>query len=165
VTDVTGVSGCPVEQPAVEHDAAADAGRDHHPDEVTLALRRADPPFAQGKRFGIVVDVDVEAAQCAQPLPERERAPRRDVQGRDELTAGRHRSAAANAHHVGALALRHRQGIDQRHQRGPQLLAVSGRRRGCLDARGERSSGVDQPHRQLGAANVDREGGPHGRTT
>ena len=58
VADVAGVAVGAVEQAAVEHDAAADAGGHDHGDEVALAHRRAPPPLAQGQRLGVVVDVD-----------------------------------------------------------------------------------------------------------
>ena len=74
VTDVAGVAGRTVEQLAVEHDAAADAGRHDHRQEVGVALRRAEPPLGEGQRLGVEVAVHVDSRSPRQPLAQRERA-------------------------------------------------------------------------------------------
>ena len=56
VTDVARVAERPVEQTAVEHDPAADAGRHHHREVVPTALRRPEPAFCRAQRLRVVVD-------------------------------------------------------------------------------------------------------------
>ena len=53
--DVSGVAQTTAQEPSVEDDAAADAGRHDHGDEVALPRRGADPALGQGQRFRIVV--------------------------------------------------------------------------------------------------------------
>ena len=55
MTDVPGVAEPALEQSAVEHDAAADAGRDDHGDVVVAPGRRTDPSLAERQRLGVVV--------------------------------------------------------------------------------------------------------------
>ena len=45
-----------VVQPAVEDDAASDAGADRNADGVPRAARRADPPLAEHRAVGVVVE-------------------------------------------------------------------------------------------------------------
>ena len=73
VADVAGVAVGAVEQAAVEHDAAADAGRHDHPDVVARARRRADPTLAERERLGVVVDERRQAGVRGEPRPQRER--------------------------------------------------------------------------------------------
>ena len=58
-----------VEQAAVEHDAAADAGRDDHAEVVVAAARRADPTFAERERLGVVVDEHRQAGVLGERAP------------------------------------------------------------------------------------------------
>ena len=66
VADVAGVAVGAVEQPAVEHDAAAHAGGHDHGDEVAHAPGRAAPALAEGERLGVVVDA-APAGRSAPP--------------------------------------------------------------------------------------------------
>ena len=75
VTDVARVAGGAVEQPAVEHDAAADAGRHDHPDVVVArraprrpSLRRARAPWRRCRR--------TPAARCSSARRARNGNPR-----------------------------------------------------------------------------------------
>ena len=64
VADVAGVAVGAVEQPAVEHDAAADAGRHDHGEEVRHARGGAAPALAERQRLGVVVDVHRQAGSA-----------------------------------------------------------------------------------------------------
>ncbi len=165
MTDVSGVPGRTVEQPTVQHDAAADAGRHDHGDEVACSLRRADPSLSQRQCFRVVVDVNVESGVGGEPRAQGKRPPRRDVQRRDQLATGRHRTPAADAHDLGVSTIPTRQRVDHSGQRRPQHLPVRSHRRGRLDPARDRAVFVHEARCDLGAADVDREGGPHGRTT
>jgi hypothetical protein len=165
VTDVAGVPRRAVEEPPVEHDAAPDAGGHHHGDEIALASRSPDPSFAERQRFRIVVDVHVEAGVLRELGPQRERTPRRDVQRRDELASRRHRAPATHPDDLSARTRGARQRVEQIRHRRPQRVGVRCRRRGGLDPSRDRAVLVNETRSDLGAADVDREGGPHGRTT
>jgi hypothetical protein len=158
VPDVSRVAVGAVEQPAVEHDATAHAGRHDHGDEVARARGRALPTLADGQRLGVVVDERGQTGARLQPGAQREAAPGPDVERRDRLPAQRHRPATTHAaDHHGAARGRSPDGLDQRDQRVEDHLGVGGRR----SRRGRRPQQLavrgDEGGRELGAADVDRE--------
>ena len=165
VADVARVAEPPLEQPAVEHDAAAHAGRHHHGDVVGAAGGGADPTLTQGERLGVVVDEGRQPGQLGQAGAQGEGPPRGDVQRRHLLTAGAHRPAAPRAADDDGGPPRRTAGGDALHQlrpgrpRGPRrhsrppCPAASGSGRIARSTRDP--SPVDQPGRHLGAADVD----------
>ena len=56
-------------------------------DVVAHAARRADPTFAERERLGVVVDPHGQPGVRGEPRPQREAAPRGDVERRDVLAA------------------------------------------------------------------------------
>ena len=92
VADVAGVGRRAVEQLAVEHDAAADRRRHGDHAVVVVTLGRAHPALGQRQRLAVEVAVHPLGRQLAQPLAERELAPRREVDGRHRLAVGRDRA-------------------------------------------------------------------------
>ena len=100
VPDVTGVAQTTAEQPSVENDAAADAGRHDHGDEVALPGRGTPPALGQRQRFRIVVHEGRYAGELLQPRPQGKLSPPTDVERRDGLPSRTHRSPATDtAHH------------------------------------------------------------------
>ena len=79
VADVTGVAGRPVEQLAVDHEAATDAGRHGHGAEARHVAGGAEPPLRQRQRLGIEISVHRKTGQVAKVLAQGKRPPRRDV--------------------------------------------------------------------------------------
>ena len=97
VADVAGVGRRAVEQLAVEHDAAADAGRDRQHAVVVVALGRALPALGQGQRLAVEVAVDAGAGELLEPGAQRELPPGRDVDRRHRLAVAGDRSGRADA--------------------------------------------------------------------
>ena len=99
VADVAGVAGGAVEQPAVEHDPAADPGRHHHGEEVRARRRRRRPSPRRGRapwrRCRRTVGSPVSAGQPRAGAGSRRTCG--DVERRHRLAAGRHRPAAPHA--------------------------------------------------------------------
>jgi hypothetical protein len=149
----------------VEHDPATDARGHDHRDEVALALGGADPSFAQGQRLGVVVDVDRQVGQRDEPIPERERPPARDVERRHHLPVQRHRPTAPDTDDLRRPPLGLRQQVEKMNHGRPDGLGIGVLRRRELRPDEDHAALVDHRGRHLRAANVDREGGPHGRTT
>ena len=165
VADVAGVAVGAVEQPAVEHDAAADAGRHDHGEEVAhaRARRRASPrrgraPWRRCRRG--------RAARARSASRGRSGKPRQAgmLSGDTASPPRRHRPAAPDA--AGDLVAR--ADLVDRLERGrrtpPRASPSVGRGR---DARGRagRPSAVDDAGRQLRAADVDGEHTVHGAGT
>jgi hypothetical protein len=67
VADMARVAVGAVEQPAVEHDAATDAGRHDHAEVVVAPGRGADPAFAERERLRVVVDEGRQPDQLGEP--------------------------------------------------------------------------------------------------
>ena len=80
VADVTRIARRAVEQPPVQHDAAADTHRDDHRHVVRAAACGAEPALAQGERLGVVVDVGRQSVPLLQPGGQRELALLLDVE-------------------------------------------------------------------------------------
>ena len=98
VADVAGVAVGAVEQPAVEHDAAADAGA-ARPWRGSPSSPRAAPhqPSPRASALASLSTTTGRPGQLRQPRSQREVPPAGDVQRRDEPAAGGHRAAAADA--------------------------------------------------------------------
>ena len=148
----------PSQQAAVEDDAATHAGAHHH---GHVARRRpcAAPhqPSPRASALASLSTNDGQPGELRQPGPQREVPPAGDVEGRDRLTAGRHRAAAPHADGDRAIPGRRRVGQHRPHQRlqpRPRIGTDGGSR---LAARSTPPSSVDQPGRQLRPADVDRE--------
>ena len=160
MADVARIPLGAVEEPTSEHDAAAHPGGDDHADEVLLPRRGAHPALAEGERLGVVVNEDGETGRLLQPAPEREMAPRRDVERRDLLAAPGHGAAAPGpADHGG----RREERLDQAEQGGEQHLGVGGGGGRRLVPVKEDTVPADDAGRQLGAADVDRQSRVHRR--
>ena len=162
VTDVARVAVGTVEQPAVEHDAAADAGRHDHRDVVALTGGGAEPAFSEGQRLRVVVDPGRQTGVHAEPVAQRELAPRGDVDRRHEGAAVAHRSARTDTASVGARAQLGRERVEHRRQRREQNFGIA--RLGCRrpGAGDDPTVAVDDRRGQLGAADVDGDHGVHG---
>ena len=159
VPDVAGVATGAVEQPAVEHDPAADPGRHDHRQVVGLPLRRSAPSLAERQRLGVVVDEGRQPARSLDHRPQREPAPAGDVERRHLLATGPHRPATPDP-------------------AGDQAVVVTGVAHGLLDHLGQprpRIVGdggapttgddlarlVDDPDDELRAPDVDRQPPAH----
>ena len=93
-----------VEQPAVEHDAAADAGRHDHADVVAHAARRAEPAFAERERLGVVVDEHRQARVRSASRARNGKSRHAGMLSGDTCSPPRvHRSAAADADRDGVV--------------------------------------------------------------
>lgn len=109
VTDVARVATRTIEQFAVQNDAAADAGRHDHREEIVVAASGALPPFAESERLRIAVTEDGQAREVPQPLCERKVPPTRNVEWRDEFGIGRAWSGGTDSNrerHRSVLAAR-----------------------------------------------------------
>ena len=131
VADVTGIAGRTLDEPVVQDQAAADPGRDDHAEHVAPAAARAAPVLAGGHADGVVVHPDRQltaAEPGGQPVLERERAPARDVQRRDQPGRPLHRAAAAAADPGQLGRVVDLRGVEHLHQQvlqgAPQRLGV-----------------------------------------
>src|SRR5262249_46345072 len=97
VADVPGVAGEPVDQPAIQNQAAADAGGDDHAQHVVGAVAGPAPALADGERLGVVVDDARQRETFDQAVGEREVAPGGDVDWADDAFGVAHGSAAPDA--------------------------------------------------------------------
>ena len=115
--------------------------------------RRADPTFAERERLGVVVDPHGQPGVRGQARPQRERAPRGDVERRHVLAAGVHRAAAAHADRdrAGRVEPVDEIGHASRRARRRRHRAASARRHATRACRRRARS-----RRELGAADVDR---------
>ena len=131
VADVARVPARAVDAGTAEDDAAADAGRDDHPEDVLVATAGAPPVLGQGEADGVVVDRDgqPDAVAVAHAVEEGEVAPGRDVDRGDVALGPGHRTAAPDAdaseRHLSAIS---QQGVDQVDDHGPQHAGVVGHR-------------------------------------
>ena len=69
--ELAGIPGHAAVQPTIEHQTAADPGRDREVDEVVHAARSAgpEPPFGEGTRGRVVLD---DGRQAIIPLDQAE---------------------------------------------------------------------------------------------
>ena len=152
----------PVEQPPVEDDAAADAGGDHHGEEVAHRPAAPDPAFGQGEGLGVVVERDGEPGELRQPVAQGEVPPRRDVERRHRPRAEVHGPTAPDpAHDHGGTGscrppVREPSTCPTRLASAAKSSSASSVR-GVGTRRGTSSSpvGRDEPGGDLGPADVD----------
>ena len=97
-----------VVQLAVEDDPAADAGADRDADGVPRAARRADPPLAEHRAVGVVVERGGQAQPVVDDLPERQVHPAEVGREQHDAALGVERAgrADADAEDLGAAAPR-----------------------------------------------------------
>jgi hypothetical protein len=162
VSDVARVAEPAIEQPAVEHDAAAHTRRHDHGDVVVVAGRGADPPFAERQRLCIVVHERRQARQRLEPRPQGEGPPPGDVQRRHLLAAGAHRPPAPGAADHDAVPGSHRRGDLPHHARQvvPEHFGLVRARGGRGRAHRSIQQGAVEGNEaggHLGAADVDGE--------
>jgi len=79
--NVAGVAQTTAEEPTLEDDAAANAGRHDHGDEVTLPRRGASPALGQSQRFRIVFHECRDSCELSQPFPQGKPSPPTDIEG------------------------------------------------------------------------------------
>ena len=155
VADVAGVAVVAVEEPAVEDDAAADAGRHDHREVVALALarRRASPrrgraPWRRCRRGRAGRARPTSRARSGKP------APAGDVERRHRLAARvigpPHPTPQATSSPRAHLGDRVEQRREDRPRRRPSGVGRSARASSSPSA-------VDDAGRHLRAADVDRE--------
>jgi hypothetical protein len=167
MTDVPGVARSPVEQRPTAHHATTDAGGHDHGDEVTDTGGRPRPSFAQGEGLGIVVEHHAKTGRLGQTVPQRETAPRRNVEGGNGAGVAVHGPPAPQpAHHGLVLAPGARRfGTDLLHQArqgGEEHLRI-GRARRRNPPRGEDLAlSSHQAGGELGAAYIDGQARGHG---
>ncbi len=152
----------PLEQSAVEHDAAADARRHDHRDVVVVAGRRADPPLAQRQRLRVVVHERRQPGQRGQAGPQGKGPPPRDVERRHLLAAGAHRAPAPRAadHQAVPRSHRSRDLADHARQVVPEhlgLVRTRGRRGRSRSPFQQGAVDRNEAGGHLGAADVDGE--------
>ncbi len=153
VPEVAGVAQPSVEQPSAAHQPAADTRAHHDPDEVAHAHRGTAPGLAERERLGVVVDDHGELGELLHLGGQREALPGGDVQWRDLATVGIHRAPATHAAADRVVRCRGEHPQHEARQRRPHVA----RRRGDAIAHEHRARLVDDPGRQLRAADVDRE--------
>ena len=147
-----------VEQAAIQHDAAADARRHDHRDEVPLAACGAQPALGQGEGLGVVVDVDRDTQRVDQPGTQREVPPPWDVQRRHGLAPARHRPATPDTAGPGVVTPYLFDGAEHRCQDH-----LRGRVHGGGAGSATHEAAVERHHggRDLGAPDVNSQHGLH----
>ena len=156
-----------VEQPTVEHDAAADAGGHHHGQVVRTTPGRPSHPSPRASALASLSTATGSPTSVGQPIAQGKPPPGRDVERRHRLPAGRHRTPAATPQTTGGV-----------HRGRPDLAITDGQ--GGEDHLGDRWTSGWRPGRRpawrrrrstsagghLGAADVDgqhRSGRGRGR--
>jgi hypothetical protein len=148
VADVARVAAGAVDQPPAEHQPAPDTGRDDHAEDVVPPAPGPAPVLADRHADRVVVHPH-HRVPLAQPLPQREVAPGRDVERAHLARRPGHRAAAADAD-PGVLLLAHL--LEQRDDGRPRIL-----RRGLPVGTDDAAAGVDDGGRDLRTPDVERE--------
>jgi hypothetical protein len=160
VPDVAGVAGGTLDDPAVQDQPAAHAGRHDHAHHVVLAPAGPAPVLGGHQADCVVVHPDRDAAELfLQPGAQRERAPGGHVQRRYDPGRPVHRAAAPDAD-AGQRSGSWPPGFveypaDQGFQGAPHLLAVQFARGRNLRPGDHPAAGLDHGGGQLGATDVD----------
>ena len=150
---MAGVTRRSLDQPAVQDQAAADAGRDDHAEHVAHAPARSPPVLADGHGDRVVMHPHRDAREALQqPGAQREGPPGRDVERRHHAFRPFHRAAGAAAHpgqpgraaDLGAV----QDAREQRVEGAPQLLGIHIARRGYLRPADQPATRVPPPRRR-----------------
>ena len=157
VADVARVPARPGVQLTAEHQAAADARRDHHAQRARTSPCRALPVFGRRHRDAVA---DERHRQPARALPyardQRMVAPAGDVDGRDRPRLGVDRAGAADAHRPHRRPQRRRgQFREDLLDGGHDLVPGPAGRCGALRAYEQCAAAVHQRARDLGTADVE----------
>ena len=157
MTDVAGVAVVAVEQSAIEDDAAADAGRHDHADEVRHAAGPALPCLTERKRLRVIVDVHGQAGVLSESGAKRKVSPDGDVDRRHRLAGLPHGASAA---HTADTHGRHRgmccDLVEKFRQSNEQGLGVGDIRRRCPSSINDRPVYTDDADLDLRATDIDR---------
>lgn len=147
-----------MQQPAVDHQPAADAGGDDHGQKVVVALGGAEPALPERQRLGIASDDHVQPKLIDQMGAHIEAGPLRQVDRGDRPASFDERTGSSNAHHRNIAAVGVTDGgLGNRREPTGQLVAVC-----CTGGLGpmplpQPTLRIDEDRLKLGSADVDRQ--------